>query len=370
MILILPIIAYLFFCVFLIYHWCSIKVFIPNSNQSFKNFSLIIAAKNEQINILNLLKSIENQDFNTVNFEVIIIDDHSDDATFQVLLTYKLTSKLNLVIVQNKDFGKKAAITLGVSMAKYDSILCTDADCELPPNWLKTYAKFFDVYNPKFVFGAVDFKSNPSIFQSILTLELSTLIGTGAATWQMKSPTMSNGANIGFTKEAFYDVLGYQNIDNQPSGDDVFLMLKMYKKYSNDVYFIKSTEAKVVTNPPINFNEFHHQRLRWASKWGNYTAAKASIIGLVVLFNYIAIIGFYFLCFTELLHYFSKNIFIFCILIKMILEYIFIFHIQKFYKKNIPIFPFLLLYLFYPFYLVYFAVASRWIKYTWKNIKY
>lgn len=361
---------YLIFCIFLIFNWQSIPLFNSKVSKSDVYVSVLVAARNEEKNIINLLQSIENQSFKKKNFEVIIINDKSNDATLEKIIAYKNNSLLDLKIVQNIEFGKKAAITLGVSLAKFDFILCTDADCQLPVDWLQIYSDFFEINKPKLVFGAVQFKTEKSWLNAILQLEFATLIGTGAATWQLKMPTMCNGANIGFLKSAFVQVDGYQNIDNQPSGDDVFLMLKIYKKFPSDVYFIKSPYTIVSTLAPQSWSEFYQQRLRWASKWGNYTSLKASFIGLLVLANYISILIIILLLFLEILPKSTQMYFALAMAAKFVLEYIFLQKIRLYFNQKVPFFSFMLLYLFYPFYLVYFAVAGRMLKYTWKNIKY
>lgn len=73
--------------------------------------SILIPARNEAGNILELLVSIKNQDY--INYEVIVLDDNSSDNTFEVVEKFCLNNPQFKVV-----FGK-----------------------ELPPNWLgKNYA--------------------------------------------------------------------------------------------------------------------------------------------------------------------------------------------------------------------------------------
>ena len=52
--------------------------------------SILIAARNEGKNIEKLLQSLYNQSFSKEKFEVIIIDDHSDDETFEVSENFRV----------------------------------------------------------------------------------------------------------------------------------------------------------------------------------------------------------------------------------------------------------------------------------------
>lgn len=55
---------------------------LTNSPKKFNDLvSILIPARNEEENILKLLQSINQQDYQ--NFEVIVLDDHSEDNTFQ-----------------------------------------------------------------------------------------------------------------------------------------------------------------------------------------------------------------------------------------------------------------------------------------------
>src|SRR5580658_2654719 len=81
---------------------------------------------------------------------------------------------------------------------------------------------------------------------------------------------MCNCANLAYEKRAFFEVDGFRGIDAIPSGDDMLLMHKIYNKYPDAVYFLKSPQAIVSTQPETSWNGFVHQRVRWASKADRY----------------------------------------------------------------------------------------------------
>ena len=62
-----------------------------NSNVKLLNFSIIVPAKNEERNMKNLVAALKNLAFPEVNYEVIIVDDNSNDDTFN--LATNLTNK-------------------------------------------------------------------------------------------------------------------------------------------------------------------------------------------------------------------------------------------------------------------------------------
>ncbi|MGC4021810.1 MAG: glycosyltransferase [Cyclobacteriaceae bacterium] len=83
-----------------------------------KIISVIIPFRNEEKNIDLLLTSLKNQSYSPDAFEIIIIDDHSEDNSFEKAKRW--LSHLNnlLVIKLEAGSGKKAAISKGISISK------------------------------------------------------------------------------------------------------------------------------------------------------------------------------------------------------------------------------------------------------------
>ena len=123
--------------------------------------SIIIPFRNEQENILRNLKSIEAQFYPEEKFEVIYVDDFSDDRSKEILM--KNISKNNIKILSvpedySKNAHKKRAIRFGIENAKGEIIVTTDADCIYDEEWLQTFLVSFDSLTG-FVSGPVEFIS-------------------------------------------------------------------------------------------------------------------------------------------------------------------------------------------------------------------
>ena len=106
------------------------------------NVSVVVACRNEETNIKNLIKDIMNQNFDKYRFQMIIVDDHSEDKTLEIL--YKESEKwnnLHIVCMNNDEIGKKNSIRKGIEFANGDVILCTDADCRIGRNWISRFSK-------------------------------------------------------------------------------------------------------------------------------------------------------------------------------------------------------------------------------------
>jgi glycosyltransferase involved in cell wall biosynthesis len=94
--------------------------------------SVLVAARNEEANIERCILSLLDQDY--PDYEVIAIDDRSQDRTLSILQELEARShgRLRVVAVQELDdgwFGKNNAMREGVAAATGDWLLFTDADC-------------------------------------------------------------------------------------------------------------------------------------------------------------------------------------------------------------------------------------------------
>lgn len=249
--------------------------------------SLIIPCRNESANIFRILKAVDKQKYDFKNLEVIVVDDHSTDDTSAKISNFEFQiSNLKALILKlpENEFGKKVAITKAISISKGDIIVCTDADCEFGENWLTSMTTPFQVPEIKMVTGPVMFFEKKGFWNQLMQLEFLSLIGIGAGCIKNGYPTMCNGANIAYRKSAFMEVNGFEGNEHIPSGDDEFLMHKIFKKYKGGILFIKNHDAIVYTEPPQSFNEFINQRIRWGSKAGHYKSIKSKLLPAFMFF--------------------------------------------------------------------------------------
>ena len=92
------------------------------------------------------------QDYPNNGYEVIVVDDGSDDGTAGVVKAYPLK------YIYQKNQGPAAARNRGAGEAKGDIILFTDSDCVPDPDWIREMVKPFDVPDVVAVKGA--YKTN------------------------------------------------------------------------------------------------------------------------------------------------------------------------------------------------------------------
>lgn len=361
--------------------WLGISEFIPARNfieNELPFVSVIIAARNEEKNIGDCIQSIMDQGYPQNKFEIIVTDDHSTDKTVSIVQAFQ---KENIRVLRLADFledsvlnsYKKKSIETALQFAKGEIIVTTDADCVAPRKWIETLVDFYKEKNAVFVALLVAFK-NPSpkdrffkkFFKIFQVLDFMALQGITGASVHKKFLNMCNGANLAYQKKAFYEVNGFQGIDQIASGDDMLLMHKIQQKYPERIFFLKSKDIIVETKPAETIKEFMNQRIRWASKTNKYTDKKIiAVLMLVYLLNaWIFILGISSFFFQKAFY-----LFIISIVIKIISELFFLYPVARFFNKQKLLWWFIPA---QPFHILYTLVAG-WLglfgSYQWKGRK-
>ncbi len=261
-------IAYLFLIGGFIYGYTRVPEFRSKQYPNQIKISILIPYRNESGNLEKLLESIGNIDYASVNFEVILIDDHSEDNSTEVIKTFipkHPDLSIQLISNGNHEKGKKIALANGIKAATSNWILTTDADCIVPENWLKILAAFIQEHDPDMVVGGVDLLGTDSFLHAFQRLDFLSLQTTTFGSFGIGLPFLCNGANLAFKRSAYETVDGYVDNFEIASGDDIFLLHKMLRNKSLSVKCLKTGE-KVESKPIDGWAGFFSQRKRWAAK--------------------------------------------------------------------------------------------------------
>ena len=341
---------------------------LPASHLSttFTHFSIVIPARNESANIKACIDSILAQNYPINCFEVIVIDDFSEDDTAFIVSSMQALHE-NVRLLKLSDFFKqdeiqsfkKKAIEKAVVHAKGDWIITTDADCIVPPNWLSLYHQYIIKESPVFVAAPVMFITEKTVLNTFQVLDFLALQGITAAAVGAGKHSMSNGANLAFEKSAFIAVGGYQGVDQIASGDDMFLMHKMKKTLSNRIGYLFHPDAIVLTKAMPYWKDLIMQRIRWSSKARFYDDESIFwVLLLVYLYNFIFLI---------LLLSGQYQLLCISLAFKTFFELYFLDSVSRFFKLQPSLQYFIL---FQPLHIAYTIIAGLFgqVKtYTWKG---
>ena len=333
-------------------------------------FSVVIPFRNEAENLPTLFKSISKLSYQTSLFEIILVNDDSEDLSEEIVTKFISTSALDITLIENErqtNSPKKDAISSAIKISKYDWIITTDADCVLPKYWLDNFDAFIQQNEVKMVVGPVTYRQVNGFLKHFQLLDFLSLIGSSIAGFGIGKPFLCNGANLGYKRSFFSDINGFEGNDIIASGDDIFLMEKALKADKNSVKYLKSKHAIVQTIPQPNFKSLLSQRIRWANKTSNYDNGFAKLVGLLVLLaNSVVVIGFV----LVVLELFQLKTFTYLLVLKLLIDFLLIYKTSVFFNKENALKYYLPSSILYPFFSVYVAVIGSFSTYKWKNRRF
>ena len=336
------------------------------TEHSYPFCSVVIAARNEAESIRATVESLLAQNYPKDCYEILVIDDHSTDATKQILDGIAATSS-NLRAFSAPDgiAGKKQALKHILQHASGDFLLFTDADCTLGENWIETYIAYASTHKGNLYFGNIcpNITSKSSFVEKCAALDFIGILGVQNGLAEIGLPFSCNGANMCITKE-FYKT-NYKTNETFSSGDDVFLLHTAKQIDTNSIHFIQNKQATVGTNVPRTISSFFNQRCRWASKAGGYKDKVSIIVALIVyLYCFALTTACGFACFGNKLAFVC---FIFLFLVKLCIDSILFFTTRSHFNSASYIWlavPFEFVYFFY---ITIVPIASIFHTTKWKE---
>ena len=333
-------------------------------------FTVVIPFRNEAENIPKLITSLLNLNYPKDLFEILLVNDDSEDKSVDIIKKQLSKHKVNSVLVKIIDnqrltqSPKKDAITTAITQAKHEWIITTDADCTVPKYWLDSFDNYIQDHSLKMLAGPVTYNSTNRLFYAFQTLDFLSLIGATIGGFGIRKPFLCNGANLAYKKDFFTNLNGFEGNNNIASGDDIFLMEKALKEDKNAVHFLKSEQAIVNTAPQKNFKDLLSQRVRWASKTSNYNNTFAKIVGLLVLIANATILISIVL---TTLNLFKFKTFAYLFFIKIAIDYLLLYKTSQFFNKQETLKHYVWSCFLYPFFSVFVAFISLFTNYKWKG---
>ncbi len=370
-------IVYLFVIGLFVLGFDKLKAFRLEDISPKTTFTVIIPFRNEAENLQELLDSIYNLNYPKHLFEVILVNDQSEDKSLVVINKFLETilinnknTKLNIKTIDNQRLTKspkKDAIISAIKQAKHTWIITTDADCSVPKYWLDSYDNYIQNNTTKLIAGPVDYSINNGFLDAFQSLDFLSLIGATIGGFGIKKPFLCNGANLAYQKDYFISLNGFEGNTNIASGDDIFLMEKALKQDKSLVHYLKNTHAIVKTKPQTNLNALIWQRVRWASKTSRYNNNFAKLVGLLVLLmNASIVIGFA----LAALGLFPVKSLVYLFIIKILIDFLLLYKASLFFNKTSLLKHYVWSCFVYPFFSVYVAFISMFLTYKWKNRRF
>ena len=364
------IIGYVFFILWLSYGFKKVPLFTTSVNIPKQGFSIIIPFRNEEKNLPRLLDSIRQLDYPASLYEILLVNDNSDDASVTCIELYiKKHSQKNIKIlnsIRTSNSPKKDAIQTAIAVTNYSWIVTTDADCMVPTLWLRELDSFIEHTNAKLVAGPVTLPTHSSTFLNVFEqMDTLSLAGATIGGFGHQQAFLCNGAHLAYEKASFIEVNGFQGNTHIASGDDHFLLEKFTEAFPNQIHYLKSPQAIVTTTFQESWASYITQRKRWAAKSTGYTKAFTKGVGVLILVSNLTFVMGVVFAFAKA--YTHPLPFLILLFIKIVADFILLIQASRFFNKQKLLLWYPLCALWYPFISSYIALISLKGGFTWKG---
>lgn len=169
--------------------------------------SVVICTRNRASYLPAMLASIRKLKALGIKWELILVDNDSQDDTFRILEQFSLNFSVPTQVIHEPQKGLSNARNAGWKVARGEIISFTDDDCYPQEDWLSTTLKAFDDFNVAYVGGRVllfDIDDAP------VTIQTSTKRLHFPAHTHIESGQII-GANFSFRRKVFSEIGGFDN---------------------------------------------------------------------------------------------------------------------------------------------------------------
>jgi cellulose synthase/poly-beta-1,6-N-acetylglucosamine synthase-like glycosyltransferase len=227
------------------------------------SITVVVPARNAGTTLAALLQDLHAQELPAGSLQVLVVDDHSEDATRRIAEGMARSWPRLEIIRLGEMQGKKAAIAAGVEAATGEVVVITDADARCGPRRVASIAAHAAQHRWDLLLMPV-LTHGDGFLGRLQQEEQLALLGALVGGVDEGRPMLANGANMAFRREAFRAVGGYAG-DAYASGDDIFLVQRM-RRSGRPIAVLLDREALVTVEATATWTEWWSQRLRWAGK--------------------------------------------------------------------------------------------------------
>ena len=201
-----------------------------------EKFSIVIPVYNEGRNLRILVPRIY-KELKKLKFELIIVDDNSNDNTAKILKKFKKKNFRHIIRREERDLSKSCV--LGFKKTRYKNIIVMDGDLQHKPSDIKKFLNIFNKNNPDIIVGSRDLFKDKKHNLNILRLLASRILIIVVNLLLGKKTSDPMSGFFMFKKKIF--------IKSQDK------LIKKGYKILLDLLYIKNLKIKV-TDVKINFD--------------------------------------------------------------------------------------------------------------------
>jgi cellulose synthase/poly-beta-1,6-N-acetylglucosamine synthase-like glycosyltransferase len=240
------------------------------SKDSPLSVSVVVPARNEEHNIESCVRSIFANAYPVADFEVIVVNDRSEDQTSAIL--QRLQQEFPALRVHHTTeeeirnnvglHGKARAVHQGILLSKGELILMTDADCQVAEGWVRGIVEHYGTDQIGMVasFTLINARRPFAMLQAVEWVLSHTLAMAGVG---LGKPLGCFGNNISIRRKTYDSFGGYAEIPFSVTED--LALMQAVDRSPWGLRYACGREVAVVTEPAANWGEFFRQHIRWAN---------------------------------------------------------------------------------------------------------
>lgn len=252
--------------------------------QIFPVVSILVAVRNEEKNIKSCIDALLDLNYPSEKLEIIIGDDDSRDGSFTLIQDYSRKYdyiSVNKIIENVPGLKGKANVLAQLGKrAKGEFLFLTDADIQVPRNWISEMLKGFSE-KVGVVSGVTGIKGEGyfSLFQCI---DWIFALGMAKVVNNMGFSVTALGNNMAIKRDAYDAVGGYENIPFSITEDFEMLKQVQRKGYVGNQLFNKEVLAWSLAEH--DFKNLLVQRKRWMKGAVQLPKAMVTILFIQAMF--------------------------------------------------------------------------------------
>ena len=227
-------------------------------------FSIVIAAHNEEETIGDTITSLVKQNYPDDRYEIILAADRCEDATV-TRAREAAVGFPNLTILEIKETPpeyspKKFALQEAISRSRFSYIIAMDADCQAPPDYLITLNTYF-AHGAGVVLNIPKVRLRKTWLHSYLLPERLLTWGIATAAAGIGKPFLAFGGSWAYSRQLLEKIGGFRTIAHSLSGDDDLLVARMAQAGATTRVCL-NPHGWVTTDLPSTWRAFFRQRRR------------------------------------------------------------------------------------------------------------
>jgi 1,2-diacylglycerol 3-beta-glucosyltransferase len=289
----LLILAVLYACQFLVFGLAALAARYRHKSDVYPTVDIIIAARNEEARIGNCLGSLLRLTYPSNLLKIVIVDDGSHDRTAEIIQQYADQSPCVRLMksTPSRDHlkGKANAITQAIEATSGEIILMTDADCEVPPQWIENTVRYYDDDSIGIVAGFTSLKGT-SLFERMQALDWLVLFSVASGVNRLGFPVTAVGTNLSVRRRAYEAVGGYRKIPFSVT-EDYALFHAVTHGGEFKARFPRDPGTLVESYPCPTIPDLYRQKKRWFTGGKGMDVASMSIFALTYVFTLALIVG-------------------------------------------------------------------------------